>query len=480
MALTVASCTTLLRTISKRASTSLGVAIGKHRQDDVDVSMTERLQTCKRFNSSISCYGEKSAINDLSLETVHNTLMKRSRTSSLPKSDSWQYAPVFQYPSPKLSLSSQHNIPLCLHQHPGSLTFSTFSSMWTNPSSNTSKASHSTLSKSHAALLHVCDCHQKSHNSMSSFSPARLILESSPGSVQPYLRLIRFDKPIGTWLLYWPCTWSIALAAQPGCMPDPKLLALFGAGAFFMRGAGCIINDMWDKDFDAKVERTKLRPLAAGELTSFQALVFLGTQLSCALAILLQLNWYSVLLGASSLGLVILYPLAKRYTYWPQLMLGLTLNWGVLLGWSEMRGSVELAALSLYAACTVFTIIYDTIYSHQDKYDDMLIGVKSTALKLGDNTKPWLYGFTALMSGGLTTAGLMNDMTWPYYAAVAITCGRLAQQTYSVDLNSADDCAKTFRGNFYLGVVMFVGIIMANIQKSKRQRADDDGFEVDA
>ncbi|KAJ8301372.1 hypothetical protein KUTeg_020359 [Tegillarca granosa] len=161
--------------------------------------------------------------------------------------------------------------------------------------------------------------HEQSRNL--SFSPAK-ILAASPAGLQPYLRLIRFDKPIGTWLLYWPCTWSIALAATPGCLPDLWLLTLFGMGSFFMRGAGCIINDMWDKDFDRKVERTKLRPLASGELTQFQGLSCLASMLSVSLCILLQLNYYSIILGASSMLLVILYPLAKRYTFWPQAMLG--------------------------------------------------------------------------------------------------------------------------------------------------------------
>ncbi|CAL1534537.1 unnamed protein product [Lymnaea stagnalis] len=312
------------------------------------------------------------------------------------------------------------------------------------------------------------------------FSTTRLILESTPLSLQPYLRLIRFDKPIGTWLLYWPCTWSIALAAPPGCMPDLKLLALFGAGAFFMRGAGCIINDMWDKDFDSKVARTRTRPLVSGEITYFQALVFLGTQLSCALAILLQLNQYSIILGAANMGLVIVYPLCKRFTYWPQVMLGLTFNYGALLGWASVKASVDWSiCLPLYFSCIIWTLIYDTIYAHQDKYDDMLIGVKSTAIRLGDQTKPWMAAFTVVMMGGLTGSGLLCDMMWPYFAAVGLTGARLGQQIYSVDLDNAEDCAKAFRGNFYLGGVMFIGIVLANLLKSKEQMTlQDDSKEL--
>ncbi|XP_055958269.1 4-hydroxybenzoate polyprenyltransferase, mitochondrial isoform X2 [Patella vulgata] len=294
------------------------------------------------------------------------------------------------------------------------------------------------------------------------------ILESSPPSIQPYLRLIRFDKPIGTFLLYWPCTWSIGLAAQAGHLPSISTLAWFGIGAFLMRGAGCIINDMWDKDFDKKVARTKTRPLASGELTPFQALVFLGSQLSLALAVLLQFNTYSVILGAASMGLVICYPLAKRYTYWPQVLLGLSLNWGVLLAWSVLNGALDWRVAPLYCACVLYTVFYDTIYSHQDKYDDMLIGVKSTALKLGDNTKPWLVGFSTITIGGLSLSGFLCDQTWPFYLGVSAMTAHLAHQIITVDLNNPDSCASKFRSNNQLGLLVFIGIVLGTLLKSDK------------
>ncbi|KAF3851376.1 hypothetical protein F7725_013148 [Dissostichus mawsoni] len=167
---------------------------------------------------------------------------------------------------------------------------------------------------------------------------AATIVNSAPRPIQPYLRLMRLDKPIGTWLLYLPCAWSIALAADPGHLPHLGILTLFGTGALLMRGAGCTINDMWDKDFDKKVSRTATRPIASGEISQRQALVFLGGQLSLALCVLLCLNYYSIALGAASLSLVISYPLMKRITYWPQFVLGLTFNWGALLGWSAVKG----------------------------------------------------------------------------------------------------------------------------------------------
>ncbi|XP_074651265.1 4-hydroxybenzoate polyprenyltransferase, mitochondrial-like isoform X2 [Tubulanus polymorphus] len=301
------------------------------------------------------------------------------------------------------------------------------------------------------------------------------VVDCAPNNIQPYLRLIRFDKPIGTWLLYLPCTWSIAMAASAGHLPDLYLLALFGVGAFVMRGAGCTINDMWDKDIDKKVARTRMRPLACNQITPFQALVFLGAQLSVALTILMQLNWYSVLLGASSMGLVVLYPLVKRYTYWPQIVLGITLNWGVLLGWSAVQGSCGLVALTLYTSSILWTCIYDTIYAHQDKTDDILIGVKSTALKFGEQTKYWVSGFSVAMLGGLVSAGYMCDQTWPFYTAVGIAGAHLAKQIYTLDMDDPDDCFRKFCSNKQLGLWLFGGVVLGTLLKTS---AADEETEV--
>ncbi|KAM7415809.1 hypothetical protein PAMA_018052 [Pampus argenteus] len=176
---------------------------------------------------------------------------------------------------------------------------------------------------SQSAIRPSVRLHETHHYGRRPFSlSAATIVNSAPAPVRPYLRLMRLDKPIGTWLLYLPCTWSIALAADPGCLPDLGMLTLFGTGALLMRGAGCTINDMWDKDFDKKVSRTATRPIASGEISRMQALVFLGGQLSLALGVLLCLNYYSIALGAASLSLVVTYPLMKRITYWPQFVLG--------------------------------------------------------------------------------------------------------------------------------------------------------------
>ncbi|XP_062873677.1 4-hydroxybenzoate polyprenyltransferase, mitochondrial [Trichomycterus rosablanca] len=300
-----------------------------------------------------------------------------------------------------------------------------------------------------------------------SLSPAGIV-NAAPAPVQPYLRLMRLDKPIGTWLLYLPCTWSIALAAEPGCLPDLQMLALFGTGALLMRGAGCTINDMWDKDFDKKVTRTAMRPIAAGQITQFQALVFLGGQLSLALGILLCLNYYSIALGAASLSLVVTYPLMKRITYWPQLVLGFTFNWGALLGWSAVMGSCDWSVcLPLYFSGVMWTLIYDTIYAHQDKDDDIKLGVKSTALRFQEQTKPWLSAFTVSMLSGLVLAGANTDQTIPYYAAVSAVGLHLAQQIYFLDINKPEDCWKKFASNRNLGLLLFLGIVVGNLWKKR-------------
>lgn len=284
--------------------------------------------------------------------------------------------------------------------------------------------------------------------------------------IQPYMRLIRFDRPIGSWLLFWPCGWSIALSAAPGAWPDPFMLAIFASGAFVMRGAGCTINDMWDRKIDAQVERTKERPLASGELSQFDALVFLSAQLGIGLLVLLQLNLYSIVLGATSLGLVIVYPLMKRVTYWPQFVLGMAFNWGALLGWSATQGHVLWSAcLPLYAAGVCWTIVYDTIYAHQDKVDDLMIGIKSTALRFGDNTKLWLTGFSAAMIGGLTLSGIVCAQTWPYYGTVGLVAAHLAQQIYSLNIDNPNDCARKFISNHQVGLLLFIGIVLGTLLK---------------
>lgn len=295
--------------------------------------------------------------------------------------------------------------------------------------------------------------------------PQRLVLNSPP-TLAAYMQLMRLDRPIGSWLLFWPCGWSLALSAGPGCLPDPWLMALFGVGALVMRGAGCTINDMWDKDYDGKVARTASRPLASGRLSQFDALVFLGAQLGLGCLILQELNFYSVCLGAASLGLVITYPLMKRFTYWPQLALGFTFNWGALLGSAAALGQCQWAVCGpLYLSGVAWTLVYDTIYAHQDKYDDVIIGIKSTALKFEEATPRWLAGFGTAMITGLLTVGHNAGQTWPYYLTVALVSGHLAKQIWTLDIHNAADCGEKFRANRHLGLLLFLGIVAGNLLK---------------
>ncbi|XP_042057690.1 4-hydroxybenzoate polyprenyltransferase, mitochondrial-like [Salvia splendens] len=285
-----------------------------------------------------------------------------------------------------------------------------------------------------------------------------------PEKARPYARLARLDKPIGTWLLAWPCMWSITMAAAPGSLPDIKMMMLFGTGALLLRGAGCTINDLLDRDIDTKVARTRSRPIASGVLSPFQGLCFLGFQLLLGLEILLQLNNFSRVLGASSLLLVFSYPLMKRLTYWPQAYLGLTFNWGALLGWAAVRGSLDLAVvIPLYASGVFWTLVYDTIYAHQDKEDDMIVGVKSTALRFADSTKEWISGFGAACIGSLALSGYNANLEWTYYIFLAAGSTQLAWQILTVDLSSRADCSRKFVSNKWFGAIICSGILFGRL-----------------
>jgi len=288
---------------------------------------------------------------------------------------------------------------------------------------------------------------------------------------------MRLDRPIGTWLLLLPSLWSLSLAAPPGHLPDPYLLCLFSTGAILLRGAGCTINDLWDRDIDKQVERTKLRPIASGQITVPAAITFLGCQLTAGLGILLQLNTATQALGVSSLGLVVLYPLMKRVTGWPQLVLGLAMNWGVLMGWSAVTAGQApdllllfssqnttsninffTTILPLYSSGILWTLIYDTIYAHQDKADDAKVGVKSTALTFGNKTKAYLSAFAVGNMGLLAMVGQSAGCGLPYYASV-LGCGmHLAWQICSVDLDNGVDCMRKFVSNKWYGGMLFAGI----------------------
>ncbi|HEX3953919.1 MAG TPA: 4-hydroxybenzoate octaprenyltransferase [Stellaceae bacterium] len=278
-----------------------------------------------------------------------------------------------------------------------------------------------------------------------------------PGWAEPYARLARLDRPIGTWLLLFPGWWGIALAGPK--WPNPVLLLLFAIGAVAMRGAGCTLNDIADRDYDGQVARTRLRPLPSGRVTVLQAVAFMAAQLAVGAVILLSLNRASITLGLSVLVLIGTYPFMKRITYWPQLFLGLNFNWGALIGWAAVTGSLGWPPLLLYAGGIFWTLGYDTIYAHQDKEDDARIGVKSSALALGPRTRPFLYLFYAMAAALWGAAGMAAGLGALFWVALAAALAQLFWQATRVDTEDAIDCLAKFRSNRVVGWLMFAGIV---------------------
>ena len=281
-----------------------------------------------------------------------------------------------------------------------------------------------------------------------------------PVPLRPYLRLARLDRPIGTWLLLFPCWWSVSLAIPRGLGTDGRLLLLFAAGAVIMRGAGCTINDIVDRDLDAKVARTASRPLASGALSLRQAYLFLVLQLAIGLLILWQFSAFAIWLGIGSLVLIAAYTFMKRNTWWPQAFLGITFNWGALLGWAAVWGGLAAAPLWLYLGGIFWTLFYDTIYAHQDKADDALIGIKSTALKLGSKTKPWLAIFASVTIGCFAAALLAADGGVIAFVALAGVLAHLLWQLWYVNLDDPHDCLAKFRSNRFIGWIFLFGIVI--------------------
>jgi 4-hydroxybenzoate polyprenyltransferase len=289
----------------------------------------------------------------------------------------------------------------------------------------------------------------------------------APLSWRPYLRLSRADRPVGTWLLYIPCLWGLflAIAADPAGprLHDLWIAAGCGLGAFLMRGAGCTWNDLTDRDFDAQVARTRSRPLPSGQVTPRQAAAWMVAQALAASVILFSLPWPAILLGIASLGLVAVYPFAKRFTWWPQLFLGLAFNWGVPLAWAARGDWPPAAAWVLWAAGVAWTLFYDTIYAHQDKEDDALIGVKSTARLFGDRgTRGWLRGFmvATVTLAGLAAALALVAAKAPWTALGLALAGvwalgwHLAWQLARLDPADPAVCLRLFRANRGAGLTL--------------------------
>ncbi len=286
-----------------------------------------------------------------------------------------------------------------------------------------------------------------------------------PEGIRPYLRLARLHAPIGTWLLLFPGWWSLALAAGPGELPDGRMMVLFGIGALVMRAAGCTVNDMVDRDFDAKVARTAIRPLASGRLGMKQAAVFLALLLAVGLLILLQLQPLAVKLGVFSLLLVAAYPFMKRITWWPQAFLGLTFNWGALMGYAAVTDTLAWPPVLLYVAGFFWTLFYDTIYAHQDKEDDALIGVKSSARWLGDRTRPALYGFAVLTVLFLMFSVGAAGLGWAAKLGVIGVAIHLAWQAMDADFDDVKDCDAKFKSNRFIGWILLAGLVVAKLMQ---------------
>jgi len=283
----------------------------------------------------------------------------------------------------------------------------------------------------------------------------------APTATRPYLKLARLDRPIGIWLLLFPCIWGVTLASDGA--PDLSLLLLFTIGAVLMRSAGCTLNDIVDRDFDAQVERTRTRPLAMGTISLRHAYRFLGVLLLLGLGVLLFFNPFTVFLGIASLGLVAIYPFAKRVTYWPQAVLGLTFTWGALLGWTAVKESLEIAPLLLYAGAFMWTLGYDTIYAHQDREDDLQIGVKSTAIRLGERTKLFLFLFygTALLF--FAAAGETVGLAWPFHAGLALLGAHFFWQATTLRIDQPGDCLSKFRSNQWAGLILTLAIVAGKL-----------------
>jgi 4-hydroxybenzoate polyprenyltransferase len=283
----------------------------------------------------------------------------------------------------------------------------------------------------------------------------------APQWSRPYLRLSRLDRPIGSWLLLMPCWWSAALAAGvAGSIGQlPLAIVLFFIGAFVMRGAGCTWNDITDRDLDALVERTRSRPIPAGQVSVPQAMIFLVLQALIGLAVLVQFNGFAIATGIASLAIVAVYPFMKRITWWPQIVLGLAFSWGALMGFAVTQGRIDVTALALYAGSIAWVIGYDTIYAHQDAEDDALIGIKSTALLFGERTHQALMVFYALAVVLIGVALMLAGARWLAWIGLAAFAAHLIWQISRLEISDPALCLRLFKSNREAGLLLFAGLL---------------------
>ncbi|MBS7811064.1 4-hydroxybenzoate octaprenyltransferase [Roseococcus pinisoli] len=283
-----------------------------------------------------------------------------------------------------------------------------------------------------------------------------------PASWRPYALLMRADRPIGTWLLFLPGLWGIALWA-PGWGTGIWLTLLFFVGAFVMRGAGCVVNDLWDRDIDGRVERTRGRPLASGAVTPRQAVAFLAALCLTGLLILLQLNTASIWLGVISLVPVVLYPLAKRVTDYPQAVLGLTFGWGALMGPVAAGAPLGWPVALLYLGTICWVFAYDTIYAHQDREDDAMLGIGSTALTFGDNTRPMLAVCYSVTVGLVAVVGWQVGLSAWFFAGLALPAALLLRQVVTLDIDDPGHCLVLFKSNREVGLALALVILLGRL-----------------
>jgi 4-hydroxybenzoate polyprenyltransferase len=283
----------------------------------------------------------------------------------------------------------------------------------------------------------------------------------APAWLRPYLRLARLDRPIGSWLLLMPCWWSAALAAvHAGAQVNVWHLLLFFIGAFAMRGAGCTWNDIVDRDLDRRVERTRSRPIPAGQVTVRSAAAFLVLQALIGLAVLLAFNRFTHYVGFASLVVVAIYPFMKRVTYWPQIVLGLAFSWGALMGWPALFARLDPPAFLLYAGAIAWVVGYDTIYAHQDREDDALIGIKSTALLFRERTKPMLTVFYALAVTLIALAGWSAGAGVIFAFGLAAFAAHLAWQIARLKIDDPGNCLAVFKSNRDAGLILFAALAL--------------------
>ena len=290
----------------------------------------------------------------------------------------------------------------------------------------------------------------------------------APAAVQPYLRLMRLDRPIGTWLLYWPCVFGLVLGAAADerrflDWRDLYYVILFGVGAIVMRGAGCTLNDIIDRDIDASVARTRGRPIPSGAVSVRHAIALLIALCLIGLGVLIQLNWLTVGLGAASLILVAAYPFMKRITWWPQAWLGLTFNWGALVGFAAQTGRIDIGDGLLYAGLIFWTLGYDTIYAHQDKDDDALIGVKSTARLFAGASRRWIEGFYVIAFTLILAAGFTEHAGWPFAFVMLAAGWHLRRQVQRLNIDDPERCLAIFRSNRETGALIALAFVAASL-----------------